>query len=110
MVGVRTLEQFTEPIALSSRVPRKVQNDGDAAGQEGADVIRESSAQARRELCEGSDVHDVAWEEVAEPLVLHEKDPSGTLRELSRKSGLAGGHLATEKVKGARFRHPLVSV
>src|SRR5258705_2251365 len=108
MVGVRTLEQFTEPNSLRSRVPRKVQNDGGAAGEEGADVIRESSTQARREPREGGDVHDVAREEMAKPLVLHEEDRSATLRELPGKGGLAGGHLPTEKVEGARFRHPLV--
>src|SRR4029450_8397056 len=103
VIGVRAFEQFTEPIALSPRVPWEVQHDGYAAREQTADVICESSAQAGRELREGRDIDDVARKQAAQPLILNEKDRTFSLRKVPRQGGLSRGHLAAEEVEVAVF-------
>jgi hypothetical protein len=97
MLNIRALEYSTEPCTLRLCIRRKVEYNGNAFRQEGANVWRERILQAGRALDESRYISDLARKQVIQELVLYKENSIFTLGQISRESGFSCRHLAAQE-------------
>src|SRR5688572_25248752 len=97
MLDMRALEYSAKPRTLRFRIAGKVEHDGNAFRQEGANVRREGVPQPRRAVHESGYISDLARKELVQELVLYEANGIVALGEISRERRFPGRHLAAQE-------------
>src|SRR5687767_9601218 len=97
MLDLRVLEYSAEPRTLRVCIARKVEYDGNALRQDGANVRREGVPQPRRAIDESRYISDLAGEELIQELVLYEEDGIVPLGEISRERRFSYRHLVAKE-------------